>query len=382
MKIAIVHSYYSSSQPSGENNAVYAQAKALTDAGHSVRTIGVSTDDLSARPGYPLRAAVRVLLDRGVSPTRSLREFDPDVVHVHNTFPNIGNRWVMEWEGPLVATIHNYRSVCARGSLFREGEPCALCPTVGSASAIRHACYRGSRAATVPLAISTRSAGAHNALLKRADRLVFLSERSLATLSRVTNVELKLRAEVIPNFLAATDEPSSIELDAPWIYVGRLAEEKGILQLLEVWEPSTPLMVVGEGPVGDRARLIAARKNVHFTGNLPESQVQSHVNGSRGLVFPSLWAEPAPALAYLHALAGGRPTLTLANNAVGDHISSAASGRVFESLSSLAIAASTYESLALEGANAYRAFRNEFSPDAWVMRVETMYQRARSGYAR
>ena len=60
MKVAIVHSYYSSRQPSGENVVVDAQAAALRAQGVDVRIIAARTDALESNGGYKLRSAVTV----------------------------------------------------------------------------------------------------------------------------------------------------------------------------------------------------------------------------------------------------------------------------------------------------------------------------------
>ena len=112
MRIAIVHSYYSSAQPSGENVVVDLQADALRRAGHEVRVIGARTDEKSKEFAYSMRSAVRASTGLGASPSRQLLEFEPHVVHVHNLFPNFGSRWLEQWDGPVVATLHNFRSIC------------------------------------------------------------------------------------------------------------------------------------------------------------------------------------------------------------------------------------------------------------------------------
>ena len=57
MRIALVHSYYSSRVPSGENRVVDAQARALRDVGHEVQVVAELTDRRLRRRTYPLEAA-------------------------------------------------------------------------------------------------------------------------------------------------------------------------------------------------------------------------------------------------------------------------------------------------------------------------------------
>ncbi|MFC9245981.1 hypothetical protein ACFT7S_18820 [Streptomyces sp. NPDC057136] len=73
MRIALVHSFYGSAVPGGENEAVCDQAAALHRAGHEVLVHAAHTDDLRTRPWYLLDCAVTVATGRGHSPARALR---------------------------------------------------------------------------------------------------------------------------------------------------------------------------------------------------------------------------------------------------------------------------------------------------------------------
>src|SRR5207248_9522615 len=141
-RIALVHSYYSSRQPSGENVVVDAQAAALAEAGHEVRVVARRTDEEERRALHSVRAAWTVATGVGADPTDELRDFRPDVVPVHNLFPNFGTSWLGRWDGPVVATLHNFRPMCAAGTLYRNGEVCTACPDGEPMAAAKHACYR------------------------------------------------------------------------------------------------------------------------------------------------------------------------------------------------------------------------------------------------
>ena len=108
---------------------------------------------------------------------KKIREFKPDVVHFHNTFPLISPlavRAAKKSGAKVVMTLHNYRMVCAAGVPMRCGKVCRECfscaanqsigqsvnPSIRQSvnlsvfPAIRHRCYRGSLLATVPLALN------------------------------------------------------------------------------------------------------------------------------------------------------------------------------------------------------------------------------------
>ncbi|GAA1358204.1 glycosyltransferase family 4 protein [Streptomyces beijiangensis] len=311
LRIALVHSFYGSEAPSGENEAVLAQAAALGRAGHDVHLVAARTDELRERSGYAARCAVTVATGRGRSPVRELRSFAPDVVHVHNLFPNFGRDWTSGWTGPLVTTLHNYRPLCAAATLYRDAGHCTSCLTGDRWAGLRHGCYRGSRTATLPLAWAGRGGVAADPLLRRADRVVVLSELSRDTYARAG---LPVgRTALIPNFVSPVDAPAAGPGSA-WVYAGRLSPEKGIVDLLRKWPEGERLDVIGSGPMEAACRA-EAPASVRFLGALGREELRRGLSAYRGLVFPSRCLEGVP-LVYLEALAAGLPVLALEGSTV------------------------------------------------------------------
>jgi hypothetical protein len=85
----MVHSFYSSAQPSGENTVVLNEVDALRRAGHEVALFAAHTDELEGEVFYKLRSGMRVATGYGRNPLKAINDFSPDVVHVHNLFPNL-----------------------------------------------------------------------------------------------------------------------------------------------------------------------------------------------------------------------------------------------------------------------------------------------------
>lgn len=97
MKIAVIHSFYSSESPSGENSVVEAQVEALRSEGHDVALLRKDTDHESEGMFYAAKAALAAANVYGPSASRQLESFNPDVVHVHNLFPQLGSNWLKQW---------------------------------------------------------------------------------------------------------------------------------------------------------------------------------------------------------------------------------------------------------------------------------------------
>ncbi len=370
MRVAVVHSYYSSAQPSGENVVVDLQAEALRRAGHEVRVIAARTDEKSQEFAYPIRSAVRASTGLGASPSRQLREFEPNVVHVHNLFPNFGSRWLEQWDGPVVATIHNFRPICAAGSLFRDGQRCTLCPAAGSHHAVLHSCYRNSVAATIPLAVASRSAGAHQVPLRRPDRLVMLSDRAKREFLALAPQVKSERISIVPNF--APDRGSSDANRDGWVFVGRISAEKGLVELLNNWPEHENLDIYGTGPLEAQAKSVAPR-SASFHGTVSPAEIHTALGHAEGLLFPSLWLEPAPAMSYVEAVAAGTPVVAWPGTAVADDVEVSGSGVVVTD--SVEMALSDVRSGAPQFSVAARQrYERQFTERAWVAAMDTVYR--------
>lgn len=390
--VALVHSFYSSRRPSGENAAVLDQAEALRAAGHDVTLIAAHTDALEAEPGYTLRAAVRVATGRGRSPLAELRRIGPDVVHVHNLFPNFATDWLDRWPGAVVATLHNYRPVCAAATLFRDGKVCTACPDGDRWTGLRQGCYRGRRGATLPLTWAGRRGAAAHPLLRRAQRLVTLSERSRDLFLRFGVPQEKLA--LVPNFVgfgspavpedrtaaaSGADRAARVSGAAVrWVYVGRLSEEKGILPLLRSWPDNEPLDVIGSGPLESACRETAG-SGVRLLGALPRPEIIARLPQYMGLVFPSVCPESATALVCQEALAAGVPVLALAGSAAADSVRRDGTGAVYGGCAELPHALTTArERFPLLRERCRRAHAEQYSVRSWTAAMEAVYAQAQA----
>lgn len=321
LRVGLVHSYYSSAQPSGENAVVDAELSALRRGGFDVQTHTVQTDALQQRAAYSLTAAVTVMTGRGRAP--ALDSSSIDIVHVHNLFPNYSTRWLRDIKVPVVATMHNFRPLCANGILFRSGEACTECLDAGPSRAVRNRCYRGSRAATLPVALSTR----RRDLLERANKVLVYSDFAR---------RMYERAGVQPERLAVISNFVPDELAGPrptggggrgWVYAGRLTAEKGVLRLAEQWPSHVPLTVFGSGSDEAEIARIAERKRITMVGAVPRDELATSLRLADGLVFPSMWAEGFPVV-YAEAMAAGAPVLAFQGSSVADFVERDRSGVV------------------------------------------------------
>jgi len=93
------------------------------------------------------------------------------------------------------------------------------------------------------------------------------------------------------------------------LFVGRLAEEKGIGDILDAAKrlPNIPFEVIGEGPLGI-SNLKLQISNVRWLGGLASHEVQQRIVRAAMVVVPSTIPENAP-YAILEAMAAGVPVI-------------------------------------------------------------------------
>jgi glycosyltransferase involved in cell wall biosynthesis len=314
-------------------------AAALRRAGVDVLVAEQSTDERERSLAYPAEAALTTATGRGRNPLRLARKFQPDIVHVHNLFPNFGRRWLYALDRPIVATMHNFRPLCPAATFYRDGRVCTDCLDKRSAvPSILHGCYRGSRVRTLPLAISTKFSA--DPLLDRADRLIVLSE-TMRRLYEDAGVSTS-KICVIPNFLPDPGPPGPGG-DA-WLYVGRLSPEKGIREMIQAWPKGIRLKVAGDGPLRDTLAS-EAPDGVELIGSRTSKEVRQLMGASLGLAFPSRWFEGLP-MVYLEALAMGTPVLAWRPSSVAELIEREGTGRVVTTLADdLATASQMFPSM-------------------------------------
>lgn len=372
MRVAVLHSFYSSRQPSGENEVVLSQVSALCDRGHDVALLARYTDAEQAKPAYALRSAFNAMYLGGPDPTVALQAFGPEVIHVHNLFPNWGTSWLKAWGPRVVATLHNFRPVCASGILWRDGKDCTDCLDHDSSHAVKNRCYRDSALATLPLAFATRSHGRHSPVLRNAAAVVTLNHRATDIIVPST----RGRVEVIPNFSESSEAVSTG--DGSWLFVGRLSPEKGVLQLIDQMPPEMKLTIIGDGPLRVQVEKAAERSAgyVRYLGPRKHEDVLTAMSHARGLVLPSTWSEGIPTTA-LEALAVGTPVIVSRYVATAMELTSGDGGVIYDPdvPTSLAVALRTIENdWSSFSRRAREHHRSTFSKARWLSRMESLYR--------
>ncbi|MBD0711189.1 glycosyl transferase [Streptomyces sp. CBMA291] len=335
MRVLVVHNRYSSAQPSGENRVVDEEVGLLRAAGHRVDVFERRSDDIAAR-SLLAKAAVPLLVPWNPAVrtelTARLRAERPDVVHVHNVFPLLSPAVLAACADagvPVVATLHNYTQVCPPGTLHRDGRPCTEC--VGPAlplPAVRHGCYRDSRLATVPLAVSL--AVNRRRWWSGVERFfcISASQRDLLVRSGMPPERLLVKHNFVPD-PGARREGDGEQL----LYLGRLAEAKGVRLLMTAWDrlaadggAGVPLVIAGAGPLEREVSAWAAgRDDVRYAGLWDPERCRRAVARSVAVLAPSM-ARETFGLVAAEAMAAGVPAVAAGHGAFTELVEDGVTG--------------------------------------------------------
>ena len=244
---------------------------------------------------------------------RLIRQFRPDVVHVHKAYVQLSVAPVIVASRhgvPVLQTVHDYE--------FMSASP------VDSAG---HAWDRDESRFSYRALNSTTMLARRFLHRPRVSRWIAVSRDLAGRYREKAGIEM----EVIPNFTEpSTAAPVPFSSRSGVVFVGRLSREKGVEHVLEAARnnPGIPFTIVGTGSLADRVAAAAADlANLEFRGFVDNAVGRDLLRRSRVCLMPSLWHEPG-SLVGLEAMSEGTPVVTYARGGLAEYIADAGAGVV------------------------------------------------------
>jgi len=312
LRILFVHTRYLQSA-GGEDTTLDAEAALLDAKGHVVEILLFDNATMGKGFGGKIKAGLNAIYNRQSAKKLgdTIKKFKPDIIHVHNFFFTASPSIFYEAKRrhiPIVATIHNFRLICANCLLLRDNKVCELCvnhsfPWYG----VKYKCYHKS---AIQSAIVGSISSVHKWIGTWNNKVnIFLTPAAFIR-SRLIHSSLKVspdRIVVKHNFTKDPGFAGGESRQSFYLFVGRLSEEKGVEILLEAWKGMTNnnLVIAGDGP--EKERLVNAYgnlPNVEFIGKKSHEEILELMKKCRALIFPSIWYEGLP-LTIVEAMATG-----------------------------------------------------------------------------
>lgn len=312
LQILQVHNYYQI--PGGEDTVVENEKRMLEEYGYTVIQYTRHNNELK---NFSLFRKLLLPFSTIFNPQtyhdvrRIIREKHIDVVHVHNTLNLISPAVyyaALRCKVPVVQTVHNYRLLCPGATFYRDGHICEDCMKKGLGCAIRHGCYRSSRAQTLVCVLSMwihRLTGIYGKM-----NYICLTEFNRKKLLQFKQIKPE-QVFVKPNFTKET------KIDKKhgnyYLYVGRIEKIKGIPILLDAFAvmPGIKLIIAGSGDLSNylQKRIEKERlAHIQYVGFLDHIELNRLLSETKAVIVPSQWLEPF-GMTVIEAFAAGVPVI-------------------------------------------------------------------------
>lgn len=298
MNILIIYNKYL--YYGGEDTYFEKIQKLLKKNGHTIFTY---TED-SKRIGSSFMRKVGISLNLIYNPTVK-HKLDAiigskkiDAALVLNIYPLIGS--TVYWELKrrkirIIQRIANYRYLCPKTSLFRNGKICEECPISASIiPSVIHSCYQNSAVASLAFALAFR----FHTLLGTLNLIhAFILPSSFVAKKHILYGAIpKKKTHILPTFYDPFIHKKRVKRVGV-IYAGRLVAEKGVMFLLNAasFIPKIPITIVGEGPLKNEVVSFAKiNKNIVYIPFLDKQRLLSLIAQHKALVLPALWYDVLP----------------------------------------------------------------------------------------
>ena len=305
-KILIIHNNYR--QVGGEDIAVENEIE-FFDSAYEVETLIFDNNIQN-----PLLQFLYFVLNRNLQSERKLQEvlknFQPDIVYIHNTWfkASIGIFRLLEKSNvKVLIKLHNFRYYCTKSwtkkNHLRKKDICEACGFEKYESLFFNKYFQDSFLKSVFMILYGK---AYFKILKNNKfKLLVLTDFHRSFLSNL-GID-KENIFVYPNYLSHKDKFN--ETDENYIiYAGRISKQKGveelILSFLEADTHSLKLKIVGDGPTLDSLKEKYKNPKIDFLGLRKNSEVIELIKRSKAVVSATKLYEGQPTLLCEASLLG------------------------------------------------------------------------------
>jgi glycosyltransferase involved in cell wall biosynthesis len=257
----------------------------------------------------------------------------PDIAHLHNIYHQLSPSILGELKKrsiPTVMTAHDLKLLCPNYKMYREGNICEKCQYRRFYHAILGKCIKDSFTSS---ALGTLEMYLHRflGLYNSLDKIILPSH-----FYKMKFIEFGFPADKlthIPNFVNHKKYHFSNVEKNYFIYLGRLAQEKGLETLITAMEKvkDYDLYIIGDGPIKSELETKVAKSgnsNINFLGFQSGRKLLTLISEAMFMVTPSEWYENCP-ISVLEVLSTGKPVIAANVGGLPELVEDKVNGLIF-----------------------------------------------------
>ena len=240
-----------------------------------------------------------------------LDKFKPDFAYVHNTWfkASIGIfKTLQDKNVPFVLKLHNFRYYCTKSYSLQkhlEGEiRCNACGLEKNKTRFFNKYFMNSYLKSILVNMYGKtyfkflSNSTFPILVLTEFHKRFITKKNI----RSNNIE------IIPNSIENIKEFKMVNTEKYFVYAGRISTEKGVEELIASFKncnfKNITLKIIGTGPLLNKLKMKYQDEDVHFLGEISNSEVLQIISNSNGVVTATKLYEGQPTLLCEASLLG------------------------------------------------------------------------------
>jgi len=271
---------------------------------------------------------------------RLVKDFRPDIVHVHNLYHQISPSILTitkKAKIPVVMHLHDYKLICPNYKLFVKNKICYRCQEGKYYNCLWNKCLKNSRLKSLGGALEMYF---HHRIwpIYKTGIDLFIAPSQFMKKTCVAFGVPAGKIKFLNNFY--TNKIVSEKITVPkkeenyLLYFGRLAPEKGVHLIIAALKNSSEnLKIAGEGPeefnLKNLVKKLGLKKQVEFLGFKSGQDLNKLISRAKAVIIPSIWLENMP-LNLLEALAYGKIVIAAEIGGIPEIIKNGENGWLFK----------------------------------------------------
>jgi glycosyltransferase involved in cell wall biosynthesis len=302
----------------------------LEDRGHEVILLSRDSREMKGGLGKVKAFAFGLFSPSGWLAIKDLlRDFQPDLVHVHELYP-LFSPWILlacrQAGVPVVMTCHDFRLICPTAFLFHRDQICERGNAPNALWCIRNQCRKNF---FENLAYALRYWVARRFKLFSNNVTMFVA---LSEFSRKKFISYGFSPDkfaLIPNPIIYRNKREHSPKGSYFAFAGKICFEKGVDTLIEAARlTKLPVSLAGDYSQGqDIVRNVS--DNVKLLGLLDRRQMEKFYSDAFCLVMPSKWYEMF-GLVLLEGMVAGIPVIASNLGGIPEIVEDGCTGLLFK----------------------------------------------------